>query len=703
MSKKPKAPKAVMPKSGELPWYTVRALGADSAEVLIYGDIGESWFGESVTAKQFVGDLQALADKSLTVRINSFGGSVADGLAIFNAIRNHPLPTTVAVDGVAISIASLIAMAGDTVTMAENALMMIHDPWGGAVGNATVMRQYADVLDTHAKAMATSYASQTGQPIEDMLALITNNAEHWYTADEALAAGLVDSVTAAANDGEAASQAARYRQQAFSRFKVPAAVAAGFRQPPQEVINMPEVINQAAAAPTAAPAAPDTNVVQIEQAAEARALAALKDRNAAIDTAFGKFMHVDGVADLHRACLSDPAVSAQQAAAKLLAKLGEGSAPIAPTASGRVGAGQDQRDKHISAMGQALAARMGADKPDAANPFRGMRLHELARASLRASGVNPDGMSLMDIASAALSRQAPRGAQTTSDFPVILENTLHKLVLTGFMAQTSTWQRFCKIGDVSDFRAWQRLVPGLLGNLDTVNEAGEYKNKAIPDGVKNSVTATRKGNIIQITPETLINDDTGYIQTMASGLGATGQRAIERAVYAVLTANANLSDGVPLFHATHANLAGSGAVPSVATLDAARQAMMSQTAPGADAEYLDISPAVAVVPLAQGGNMRVLVNAVYDPDTANKLQRPNMVNGIVKDIVESPRAAGTAWYLFADPNVAACLEVVFLDGQRAPMVTEEINFRTSGLAWKIEMPFGVGAVSHLGGYKNPGA
>lgn len=681
-------------------WYTIRAKGEDTVEVLIYGDIGESWYGESVTAKKFVEELQVHADKKLVIRINSYGGSVPDGIAIYNAIQRHPKQKDVSIDGVAVSIASLIAMAGDTVSIAENGLIMIHAPWGGVVGNAKEVRQYADVLDKFAEAMVTSYANQTGKSVEDTRALVTDGEDHWYTAQEAADAGFVDEIVSVLEPAEAA----RFQSALLARFKVPAAVAAAFRQPVmKEVIPMPDIINPATPNNGAAPVAPvapaPDNVVQIEQAAEARAIQKLTARNAGIDKAYAKFLHVDGVAQLHRECLADTEITLEQANAKLIAKLAEGAGPV-----GRVIEHvTDARDKRILAMSQSLAARMGAEKNDGANPYRGMRLHELARACLRASGVNPDGMSQMEIATAVLTRQAPRGAQTTSDFPVILENTLHKLVLTGFVAQPGTYERFCKLGDVSDFRAWNRLVPGLIGNLDTVNEAGEYKNKNIPDAEKNAVSATRKGNIINITPEVLVNDDTGYIQTMALSLGAAGPRAIERAVYTLLNSNPNLADGVAVFAAGRGNLAGSGAVPSVTTLDAARQAMASRTAPGTDAEYLDIRPAVAVVPLAQGGNTRVLVNAIYDPDTANKLQRPNMVNGIVKDIVDSPRLTGTAWYLFADPNVAPVIEVVFLDGQRTPQVTEEINFRTSGLAWKVELPFGAGYIGHHGGYKNPGA
>jgi ATP-dependent protease ClpP protease subunit len=112
---------------------------------------------------QFVQELNALQVDKITVRINSMGGSVPDGLAIYNAMRRHAAHITVEVDGMAFSIASLIAMGGDTVHMAANALMMIHAPWTVAAGNAAELRQTADTLDTWAAAMASSYAAKTGK------------------------------------------------------------------------------------------------------------------------------------------------------------------------------------------------------------------------------------------------------------------------------------------------------------------------------------------------------------------------------------------------------------------------------------------------------------------------------------------------------------------------------------------------------------
>lgn len=179
-------------------WYDIKArAGKNSAEVFIYGDIGESWFGESVTAADFVKEIAALDVDALTVRINSYGGSVTDGLAIYNALKRHKAGVTVSIDGIAASIASLIAMAGDTVEMAENASLMIHAPWGGVMGNAQVMREYADVLDKMALAMAGAYVAKSGLDESEVMNLLTDGRDHWYSAAEALEIGFVDQTTAA--------------------------------------------------------------------------------------------------------------------------------------------------------------------------------------------------------------------------------------------------------------------------------------------------------------------------------------------------------------------------------------------------------------------------------------------------------------------------------------------------------------------------
>jgi hypothetical protein len=119
-------------------------------------------------------------------------------------------------------------------------------------------------------------------------------------------------------------------------------------------------------------------------------------------------------------------------------------------------------------------------------------------------------------------------------------------------------------------------------------------------------------------------------------------------------------------------------------------------------DYLNIRPAVLLTSIAEGGSARVVVNAVYDPDTASKLQRPNMVNGVVGAVVDTPRIP-VGWYLFANPADAPVIEVVFLDGNQTPRIAQEENFRTKGLSWSVELPFGVGVIDYRGAFFNDGA
>ena len=174
-------------------WYRIEAK-AEKAEIWIYEYIGEDfWTGGGVTAKNFQKDLDAIKAKQIDLHINSPGGDVFDGVTIYNLLKQHPATITTYIDGLAASIASVIALAGDKVYMAENALYMIHNPWGFAMGDANDMRKTADVLDKIRSSMLTTYISASGKPEEEIIPLL--DAETWMDAEEAKAFGFVDEVT----------------------------------------------------------------------------------------------------------------------------------------------------------------------------------------------------------------------------------------------------------------------------------------------------------------------------------------------------------------------------------------------------------------------------------------------------------------------------------------------------------------------------
>jgi ATP-dependent Clp endopeptidase proteolytic subunit ClpP len=178
------------------PWFTVKnEANSDTAEILIYDQIGKDWWsGDGVGAKDFAESLKAIpATKNILVRINSPGGNVWDGLAIFHQLQARKQYVTCCVDGVAASIASIIALAGKELRMPRNSLFMIHDPTATAMGSAEDMRAAADMLDKHKDVLAGVYESKTGKPLKDIKDKMSE--ETWFTGDEAKEYGLADTVT----------------------------------------------------------------------------------------------------------------------------------------------------------------------------------------------------------------------------------------------------------------------------------------------------------------------------------------------------------------------------------------------------------------------------------------------------------------------------------------------------------------------------
>lgn len=176
------------------PGFRVKMKGESAAEVYIYSDIGESWWGDGVTAKKIADELKALAAgvTDITVHINSYGGDVFDGLAIYRQLVDHKAKVTTHVDGIAASAASVIAMAGDEIHVANGGQIMIHDAWTIGMGNAEELRATADRVDLTSQELAKLYAARTKQTetqVRDWM-----RAETWMTAQEAVDRGFANKV-----------------------------------------------------------------------------------------------------------------------------------------------------------------------------------------------------------------------------------------------------------------------------------------------------------------------------------------------------------------------------------------------------------------------------------------------------------------------------------------------------------------------------
>lgn len=180
------------------------AKGDDTkAEILIYAEIGASFWGDGVSAKSFSDELDALAKtvKEITVRVNSPGGDVFDGITIYNRLKQHKAKIIVKVDGMAASIASIIMLAGDEIIMGEGAMMMVHKPWTGVWGNSDDLDHTSNVLLQLEEQMLGIYQRRSSLSREELSMMLKD--ETWISAEDAMKYGFADKI-----EGEAIPVAA---------------------------------------------------------------------------------------------------------------------------------------------------------------------------------------------------------------------------------------------------------------------------------------------------------------------------------------------------------------------------------------------------------------------------------------------------------------------------------------------------------------
>lgn len=204
--------------------YRIENAASAEPELYLYGPVGKDFMGDGISADQVVKDLNALGKKKLiTVRIDSPGGSVFDGTNIYNALVRNPAKIYIEIDALAASIASVIAMSGDRIRIADNALMMIHEPAGFVMGTAKDMRDLASVLDKTRGNLIGIYAKRTGLENDKISSMM--QAETWMTATEALQAGFITEIV----PSKAASNAASFDKTLLAKL--------GYRHVPAYLIS----------------------------------------------------------------------------------------------------------------------------------------------------------------------------------------------------------------------------------------------------------------------------------------------------------------------------------------------------------------------------------------------------------------------------------------------------------------------------------
>lgn len=338
-------------------------------------------------------------------------------------------------------------------------------------------------------------------------------------------------------------------------------------------------------------------------------------------------------------------------------------------------------DDFRAAAVDALLLRSGVQvsKPHAAARDVNASVQDLARVCLSRAGKTVQGQS---------KELLIRGAMSTSDFPLILADAMHKSVRKGYEEEPSSHRAWVRAVSVPDFKDQRRPILGSAPDLDLLAEHAEYKNGDLgEDGATYRIS--KYGKIVSLTWEALVNDDLNAFFRVKPAMGMAARRKEADVIYALFAENAaagpTMQDGVVLFHATHGNLASAGAMDG-ATLGAARTLLRKQKALGGG--FMALVPKFLILPaeLEQAAEM-LLASSTRFVSSTQEANAPTWIGNLIP--VVEPRLPANAFYLAADAGQIDHCELGLLDENfSGPTITEEQEFRKDNYSWKVKHVFG---------------
>lgn len=345
----------------------------------------------------------------------------------------------------------------------------------------------------------------------------------------------------------------------------------------------------------------------------------------------------------------------------------------------------------IAALADGLQARMDRKHtPTIGRQYVTMTLGEMAMQCVKAAGHRP-----MNLA------EGVRMSHTRSDFPLVLENALNKTIARRMEQVTPALARAAHEIEAVNYRPGKLLGLSASGMPQEIGESGEVKHVTIDESGEQKPMVRDFGAIFRLSNKAIVDDDLGMFDQIGNKMQAGATERFRHVLLEPLLMNAGLghamADGETVFHATHGNLASSGAVLSVDSLSAARLALRSQR--GKQGEFYAIEPWALVVPPA----LETTAQKVLAEINATKLADVNPFSGTLEIIVEVGLSDPLGWYLIGNPANTDGLAYSFLDGMRTPRVETKPGWETLGTEFRLVWALDARFVSSASWFKNPGA
>lgn len=370
--------------------------------------------------------------------------------------------------------------------------------------------------------------------------------------------------------------------------------------------------------------------------------------------------------------------------------------------------GDDGWTKARSGMQNALEVRCGVldDKGEAVvltqhgRSFVGMRFDRMAEEFFTIGGHadHVRGKNAEEIAAFALNRSRSLGpTHGTTDFTSLLANVANKNLRRGYSGAVSDWKAFCRKSTATDYKPMSRVQLGEYPSLSKVPEGAAYEMGTIGESGE-SYAIAKYGKRIAFTREAMINDDQSALDRLPSLAGRSAAETESDIIWAIITDNATMGDGVALFDAAHGNV-GVGVLGKDG-LSAGRVAMRTQT--GISDQRIGVAPAFLIVPAALETEAQELTTNLQ-PVTSGGV---NPFSGAFKKVIVEPRLdarSAVEYYMFADPANIDVIEYAYLLGNEGPMIETRDGWEIDGMEMRARHEFGAAALDHRGVYRSTGA